>query len=120
MLCLSDTIIGMHAGSVKGMDPVLTHGIHLKLHYNTIISGQVFFSCRVHISNNFPASKAYQKPWWLQLKSHSWLAIKLCASMMMIMSGNNGCNACQRGNASDISTSKTTAPAVCNRLRVPG
>lgn len=50
------------------------------------------------VSNNFPASKAHQKHQWLQLKSHSWLAIKLCASMMMIMSGNNGCNACQRGN----------------------
>lgn len=44
MLCLSDILIGMHAGSVRGMDPVLTHGIHLKLHHNTIIPRQVFFS----------------------------------------------------------------------------
>lgn len=119
MLRLSDILIYMHAGSVKVMDAVFTCGIHLKLHYSTIIPKQVFFSRRA--SYNLSASKAHQKPWWLQLKSHSWLAIKLCASMMTIMSGNNGCNVCQRGNAGDILTSKTQRlQQFCNRLTEPG
>ena len=42
MLCLFDILIGMHAGRVKGMDPVSTHGIHLKLNYNTIIPSFLF------------------------------------------------------------------------------
>ena len=40
--------------------------------------------------------KSHQKPRWLQLKSRSWPAIKLCASMMMLMCGNDGCYKVQK------------------------
>lgn len=114
---MSDILICISAGTVKQMDPVLTHRTHLKLNYNTIISRQVLSHIVHAVLNNFLASKAHQKPQWLQLISHSWLAIKLCASMMMIMLGNNGFNACQRGNTGDISTSKTSSSSSLQQAR---
>lgn len=101
----------MHAGSVKGMDSCVDTWNTLKatLQYN--YSQAIFFPPVMHFKSTSKASVA-------ELKSHSWLAIKLCASMMTIMLGNNGCNACQRGNTDNIkgSSSSSLQPAQSTRM----
>lgn len=116
MFCFYNILIVMHS-ECEGNESCVDMCNTLKGRFKKTIILRQFFSTTVYsISNNLLPSKAHQTPLWLQLKSHRWIAIKLCASMMMIMSHNSGGNTCQ----SDISTSKTAPRPFCNRLRVLG
>lgn len=61
----------------------------VKLNYNTHSQERFFFFSRQSGSLSGIIFQHIKR--WLQLKSHSWLAIKWCAAAMMIMPSNAAC-----------------------------